>query len=222
MRAHASRFLRPRLVACVALVITVVVAPAASGDPSQSLRARDSALAAKSRAAVLSLYAIETKLARSRTQLAAIQTQADALRRERALVALRLQIARKGMRISQGRLATRLRALYEHGDVDPIAIVLGSQSLDAALTGLDSITQMANGDRAVIAQVHGARHALIGIQQRLEDRQQRLDRLVAAAASTERSLEGARASHASYVQQLATQRRMTEAAIAHVEEQARA
>jgi 3D (Asp-Asp-Asp) domain-containing protein len=204
------------------LVGAVTLAPTASGDPSHALRQRDDALAAKSRAAVLSLYAIDSKLARARTQLDSIRAQAEALRQERRLVAVRLDVAREGVRISQDRLAGRLRALYEHGGVDPIAIVLGSDSLDAALTGLDSLDQMASGDHAVVAQVRGARTSLTGLRQRLADRQRRLDRLVAAAAATARSLEATRASHAAYVQRLASERRMTENAIARVEEQAQA
>jgi 3D (Asp-Asp-Asp) domain-containing protein len=131
-------------------------------------------------------------------------------------------VAKRGVRISQTRLGTRLRAIYERGDIDPIAIVLGADSLDTALTGLESLGQMANGDHDVVEQVRGARHSLVGLQRRLADRQQKLDRLVSAAAATTRSLEATRASHAAYVSQLASQRQMTSAAIAHAEEQARA
>jgi peptidoglycan DL-endopeptidase CwlO len=222
MRGQVPRVLRLRLAGCVLVLAAVVLAPTAAGDPSDALRSRDDALAAKSRAAVLSLYAIESELTRARGQLASIQTQAQDVRRERALVALRMQIARRGVRISQDRLATRLRALYEQREVDPIAIVLGADSLDAALTGLDSLGQMASGDHAVIEQVRGARHSLDGLQLRLAERQRRLDRLVSAAAATAQSLEATVTSRSAYVDRLSSQRRMTEAAIAMVEQQASA
>lgn len=204
------------------VLAAIVLAPTAAGDPSTALRSRDDVLATKSRAAVLSLYAIETKLTRSRGELASIKTQAQALRRERELVTLQMRIAREGVRISQARLATRLRALYEHGEADPIAIVLGAESLDAALTGLDSIGQMASGDHAVVEQVRGARHSLDGLRARLAERQRRLDGLVTAAAATTRALETTVASRTAYVTQLSSQRRMTESAIANAEQQARA
>src|SRR4051794_39127766 len=179
---------RIRAGAAVLLAGAVVLVPAAAGDPSQTLHERESALAAKSRAASLSLYAIDSQLARARTSLATISGRAHALRRERALVALRLQVAKRGVRISQSRLAARLRGIYERGDIDPLAIVLGADSLDAALTGLDNLGQIAQGDHAVVAQVRGARHSLVGLRQRLADRQRKLDRLVAAAAATTHAL----------------------------------
>src|SRR3954463_10118461 len=123
MRGHALNLRRGG----AALVVGAVVpAPPAAGDPSQTLRERDSALAAKSRAAVLGLYAVDSQLARARERLAVVRSRAAAVRRERELVALQLQIAKRGVRLSQNRLAARLRGLYERGDVDPIAIVLGA------------------------------------------------------------------------------------------------
>jgi 3D (Asp-Asp-Asp) domain-containing protein/peptidoglycan hydrolase CwlO-like protein len=219
MRGQAPRL---RLAGAALIVVAVTLAPAAAGDPSQQLKDRDAALAAKSRAAVLSLYAIESRLVRARTSLTSIQAKAETLRRERALVQLQLHVAKRGVRLSQSRLANRLRALYERGDIDPLAIVLGADSLDTALTGLESLGQMANGDHAVVEQVRGARHSLVGLKVRLADRQHKLDGLVAAAAATARSLESTRASRAAYVGQLATQRRLNEAAIARLEEQAQA
>jgi peptidoglycan DL-endopeptidase CwlO len=222
MLVRASRTLRPRIAGCALFAAAIVLAPTAAGDPSSRLQSRDSALATKSRAAVLSLYAIESQLTRARGDLATIREQARAVRHEREIVDLQLQIARRGVRTSQSRLATRLRALYEHGEIDPIAIVLGSDSLDTALTGLDNIGQMAHGDQAVAEQLRGARHSLAGLRRRLVDRQRKLDRLAGAAAATERSLEGAATSRRSYVTELATERRMNDAAIAAVQAQARA
>jgi 3D (Asp-Asp-Asp) domain-containing protein len=219
MRGHAFNL---RLVGSAVLVLAVVLAPSAAGDPSQQLRERETALATQSRAAVLSLYAIDSQLARARARLSAIQARSDELRRDRALVTLRLQIAKRGMKISQSRLAARLRGLYERGEIDPIAIVLGADSLDTALTGLENLGQMASGDRTVVEQVRGARHSLTGLRSRLADRQRKLDTLVAAAAASTRSLESARSSHVALLDELATERKMTQAAIGNVEEQAHA
>jgi 3D (Asp-Asp-Asp) domain-containing protein len=219
MRGHVPQL---KLAAAAVLTAAVVLAPTAAGDPAQVLRQRDAALAAKSRAAVLSLYAIESQLARARTRLDAIRGRADALRRERRLVAVQLDVARRGVAISQVRLAKRLRSLYERGDIDPIAIVLGADSLDTALTGLDNLGQMASGDRQVVHQLHAARNDLNGLQTRLAVQQRTLDGLVRAAATTTATLEGSRASRAAYVSQLASQRRLTQTAIGRIAEQARA
>jgi 3D (Asp-Asp-Asp) domain-containing protein len=171
---------------------------------------------------VLSLYAIDSQLARANARLATIRQSAETLRRERRLVETQLRVAKRGVRISQSRLAKRLRAIYERGDLDPLAIVLGADSLDTALTGLESLGQMASGDHDVVEQVRGARHSLTGIRRRLDDRQRRLDRLVAATSATAHALEATRGSRAAYVARLATERKMTATAIARVQAQARA
>jgi 3D (Asp-Asp-Asp) domain-containing protein len=219
MPGHASKL---RVAGAALFVGAVVLAPSAAGDPSQALHARDTALAAKSRAAVLSLYALDSQLTAARGRLTTIQASAEQLRRERALVTLRLQIAKRGMKVSQFRLAKRLRGLYERGEIDPISIVLGADSLDTVINGLENLGQMANGDRRVVEQVRGARLSLAGLRSRLADRQRRLDRLVAAAAASTRSLEAARGSRVALVSQLATERQMTQAAITRAEEQASA
>jgi 3D (Asp-Asp-Asp) domain-containing protein len=219
MRGQASNL---RLAGAAFFVVAVVLAPTAAGDPSETLRQRESALAAKSRAAVLNLYAIESQLARARDRLETAQSSAAALRRERVLVSARLQLAKRGVRVSQSRLAARLRALYERGEIDALAIVLGADSLDTVLTGLDNLGQIARGDERVVEQMRGARRSLSGLQRRLADRQQRLDGLVAVAAASARSLESARASRAAYVTELSSERRLTAGAIARVQVQAQA
>ncbi|HSP73237.1 MAG TPA: 3D domain-containing protein [Gaiellaceae bacterium] len=216
---------RPRLTWLALLALAAVSVPAAlgAGGPSvQSLRQRDQALAARSRSAVLGLYALQTKLARAQAELAAYEGRAATLRRERAAVAAQLHVARLGITISQRRLATRIRALYEQGSVDPLAVVLGAESLDAAMTTLDGLGQMANGDKKVLAQLKGARSFLGALRLRLSERQRRLDAIVRATAATTRSLAGTETEHRTYLAGLSAQRRLTQAAIRRLESQARA
>ncbi|MGZ4352077.1 MAG: 3D domain-containing protein [Gaiellaceae bacterium] len=216
---------RPRLTWLVLLALAAVSVPAAlgAGGPSvQSLRQRDQALAARSRSAVLGLYALQTKLARAQAALVAYESRAASVRSERAAVATQLQVARRGVTISQRRLATRIRALYEQGSVDPLAVLLGAESLDAAMTTLDGLGQMANGDRKVLAQLKGARSSLGALQARLGERQRRLDAIVRAAAATTRSLAGTQAERRGYLAGLAAERRLTQAAIQRLEIQAQA
>jgi 3D (Asp-Asp-Asp) domain-containing protein len=219
MRGHVPQL---KLVAAAVVTAAVVLAPTAAGDPAQALRQRDAELAAKSRAAVLSLYAVESQLARARTRLDAIRGRADELRRERRLVALQLSVAKRGVAISQSRLAKRLRNLYERGDIDPVAIVLGADSLDTLITGLDNLGQMASSDHQIVRQLHAAQAGLTGLQTRLAGQQRTLDRLVRAAAVTTASLESARASRSATIADLATQRQLTQAAIGRIVDRARA
>src|ERR671938_1408038 len=61
---------------------------------AHDLRAANTALAARTHAALLQLYALDSRLARAHARLDALTAQAEALRRERVLTANRLHIAR--------------------------------------------------------------------------------------------------------------------------------
>src|SRR5919198_784774 len=61
---------------------------------AHDLRAANTALAARTHAALLQLYALDSRLARAHARLDALTAQADGVRRERVLTAKRLRIAR--------------------------------------------------------------------------------------------------------------------------------
>ena len=68
--------------------------------------------------------------------------------------------ARATLRRAHRLLALRLRTLYEAGDTDPLAVVLGAGSLQEALDGLDGLRYAAQQDRRIIAQTVAARKEL--------------------------------------------------------------
>lgn len=68
--------------------------------------------------------------------------------------------ARATLREAHRLLALRLRTLYEAGDTDPLAVVLGAGSLQEALDGLDGLRFAAQQDRRIIAQTVAARREL--------------------------------------------------------------
>jgi 3D (Asp-Asp-Asp) domain-containing protein len=206
-------------VAAVALTAAAVL-PAAGGsqtDPAAALRRDDAALASKSRSAVLELYALETRLGAAQARLGALRSQAAGLARERAAVSRRLEIARTTLRISERLLGTRLRALYERGEADPLAVVLGAESLEDAMAALDGLALAAEHDRAIMEQTRTARNRLAALSATLRTRGAEVERLVASAAAEAATLGRARAERAAYVEQLAAQRRLTAARIGEVE-----
>jgi len=118
----------------VAAVAAVgVSALPASGAESSSraaeLRHADDALAARSRSAVLELYALQSQVRAAEGRAAEVRARADAVARERAAVARQLRIARVSLDAAQAGLAQRLRALYEQGGTDPLTIILSADSL---------------------------------------------------------------------------------------------
>src|SRR4030095_16991350 len=104
---------RPALALVVvgALLVAALPAGAGAGAAGQApvLRGEQSSLAARSRAAVLGLYSLDTRLARARAELASIRARAAQVERERARVALELRVARSVLRQSQSQLGQRLR-----------------------------------------------------------------------------------------------------------------
>src|SRR4051794_14119672 len=123
-------------------------APAGGGaDPTTTpfdLRQQSASLDARVHHALLDLYSAETQLAGARTRLAALQSEASHVRAQRTLVRRQVSIAAHALHISQARLASRLLVLYEQGsEPDPIAIILGSNSLDEVITSLDALHRSA-------------------------------------------------------------------------------
>ena len=143
------------------LTVVVIVGGAAGSPPgAASLRHQQAQTESRHRAAVLSLFALETQLSRARSHLATVQARSATVRRRRASVELQLEIAQRALTISERQLGLRLRALYMADDADPIAVILGSSSLDEMLTGLDGIARSAEQNRSVIVQTSAARTRL--------------------------------------------------------------
>jgi 3D (Asp-Asp-Asp) domain-containing protein len=125
------------------------------------------------------------------------------------------------MLTSQQRLAAHLRMLYEEGEPDALAVMLGASSLDDALTRLEELEQSANqGARAAQEAVTGrARLGRLAVV--LAERVSRAQELEAGARQTAEALAAARAQRVTYIASLERQRRLTERQIATLEARAR-
>jgi 3D (Asp-Asp-Asp) domain-containing protein/peptidoglycan hydrolase CwlO-like protein len=212
-------------VAAVVIVTTAMVGltaviPASGGAGSgrvAELRQTSAELEDKSRSAVLELYALESRLNAARTRLASLRARADEVEQKRAAVEKHLGAARGTLRVAERHLAGRLRALYERGETDPLAVVLSAQSLEDALTTLDGLAFSAAQDRSIVKQTKAARSRLTRLASTLRARGAELAQLAAAAEAETASLERARGERADYVASLASQRRLNDARIAEVE-----
>ena len=205
---------RRRALALAAIIVAVLSVPAVSlakrAHSVSTLRAQDAAIEAKSRAAVLGLYSLDVKLAASRTQLASLERQSAALRAQRAVLRTQLAVARRSTRVAQAHIAQRIRELYEDGNVEPLEIVLGSTSLDDALTNLDNLSRVSSQSEAVLGELKTARARTSSDQRALATRETALDEALREAVATEASLEAARAGRSAYIASLATARRLNQ------------
>ena len=213
------------LAAGLALTLVLAISDGARGQAgagAESLRERNTTLAARSKAATLDLYALQTRLAAVESELARTRVRAAEVRRERQGAAKQLAVARHAVRVAERRLADRVRQLYERGETDPVAILLGADSLDAAVDGLDGLRRFASQDRAVLRQSRSARRDLAAAIRALARREAALASVEARAEAEAASLARARAERAAYLRALASERALNARRISRLDAAARA
>jgi 3D (Asp-Asp-Asp) domain-containing protein len=215
----------------VALTVAAVAAfcgfalPASGAESSNEadrLRAADDALAARSRAAVLELYALQAQVRRADAELATTRARVTALERERASVAATMRVARRSAAAAHRGLEERLRALYEQGGTDPIAVILSSGSLEDALETIDGLGFAAQQDRMLIARTRAARARLARLEQKLAARAERLGAAARDAESRAAALAAREAERSAYVESLTRERRLNAQQIAALQQAASA
>ena len=148
-----------------------------------ALRAQRAAVARREHRAVLVLYAVESDLAKARGDLATLRARAAVVAREREVVRRRAAAVRRSLEVARERLARELRSLYEQGQPDPVAILLGATSIDQATAGIDNLRRVARANRRLIAELKRKRSTLAVLEARLRAR----DRALAAARRTARA-----------------------------------
>jgi 3D (Asp-Asp-Asp) domain-containing protein len=205
------------LVATIALAGLAVVPSDGGSQTAASLRRDGEALAARERSAVLELYGIESRLTAARVRLASLEARSQSVERRQREAARRLAIARRTVHQAERALSSRVRALYERGDPDPLAVVLGAQSLEDALTAIDGLELAAQQDRSIIGRASAARTRFARLARSLRARGAELGALVRAQRAETAALVRARAERAAYIDELAAERRLTDARLAQVE-----
>jgi 3D (Asp-Asp-Asp) domain-containing protein len=189
----------------------------APADRARDLRAANATLEQRSAAALLELYALDTRLARARAELEALRRQAAELARQRADVRLKLRLARRAVDVSRRQLAERLHVLYVQGEADPMAVLLGAESLDDALDGIEELNRTASLNESVIDQALGARKALRVLARALARKTARVVRLERRTAGSAEALERGIAQRRAYIGSLASRQRLNSRTIASLE-----
>jgi cystine transport system substrate-binding protein len=172
------------------------------------LRSQSSALEAQAHHALLDLYALDSRYETARSTLAALESRATRLRTQQALLSMQLSATRRTLVTSEQELGDNLRRLYEQGDTDPLAVVLGAQSLDDAVTQLDDLTRVADQSRQVVSVTNAAQIRVLRVRTTLAARRAQLDAALAAARQTTRDLAAARAQRLAFISQLRSEQRL--------------
>ena len=207
------------LLALVALVPAATVA-AGSGSTIRGLTQQNADLAARSRGVVLQLYSLDSRLSRERARLVALRIRTADVKAQLADARQRLRVARHTLKVSERSLASRLQLLYEQGDSDPLAVVLGASSVADALGNLDSLDRIADQDRLVIGQTQHAKRDATALTHGLAAKERNLESLTEEASQSTLVLEQAHSQRTSYLATLASQQRLNASAIAAYQQQA--
>jgi 3D (Asp-Asp-Asp) domain-containing protein len=204
MRSRTARFSGP------AAVLTLVAASAAIAAPGSGNPASAQELSSKAHQALLSLYALDSQLHAWQAQVASLEDKTTALRRQRTALRQELGATETSLKNGQRQLALELRALYERGNVNSLAVILGASSLTKALGQIDVLSRVADQRKQIVAATTAAQARLLDEQARLAAEQTRLMRALVAAQQSEQSLAAADAARRSYISSLRSRLRATQ------------
>jgi 3D (Asp-Asp-Asp) domain-containing protein len=203
-----------------ALVVLGAFLPGAHGagrgqeSSRATLQHRQARLATRSEQALLSLYSLDSRLTQARADLGRLQARAEALRAEQEQVRKEISVVEGTLHASEQLLGARLRALYEEGEPNAIAILLGAASLDDAVTRLDELDRSAQQGAAAAADARDGRSKLRALSLEVAARAREVETLQAQASQTAEALSRARGERIAYLGSLARQRRLTKRQIA--------
>jgi 3D (Asp-Asp-Asp) domain-containing protein/peptidoglycan hydrolase CwlO-like protein len=210
------------LLALVGLLPASVAADSASSPRGRAsgLTQQNANLAARARSVVLQLYSLDSQLAREKARLVRLRIRTAEVKSDLAAARVQLRVAKHSLSAGQRSLARRLQLLYEQGDSDPVAVVLGASSVADALGNLDSLDRVADQDRAVIEQTRKAMRTAADLTRALGAKERDLQRLAQEATQSTLVLAQARSERQSYLARLAGQQRLNAAAIEAFQQQA--
>jgi 3D (Asp-Asp-Asp) domain-containing protein len=194
---------------------------AGPGKRAGALRQQQSGLAVRSHSALLSLYALDARLAQARNELARLRARADALRAERRRLEADIAVVEGSLLASQRLLGDHLRTLYQEGEPDSLAVLLGARSLDDAVTRLDALELTTRQSKRAVLDSRAGRAKLHRLALEVDTHVREVQVLQTQAEQTASALATARSQRIAYIASLARQRRLTARQIAALDSHAR-
>ena len=102
-----------------------------------------------------------------------------------------LVLARRTYRVSQERVAQRLRDLYVNGSPDStLEVLLGARSLDEVITGLDATERIAAQDARITREAKAARKRVAERKEQLTEQRAQQAEVVDGLAAEKQAIEG--------------------------------
>src|SRR6185437_8372360 len=114
--------------------------------------------------------------------------------------------ARLDAHLSQVRLASRIRFLYDHGTTSTLELFFGARTLEAAVSELDDIDRVTQLNDDVLVELRSSESRLTVLSRRLAREQSTLDAATREAVAITEQLSQTRAARSAFVARLASQR----------------
>ncbi|HEY8409479.1 MAG TPA: 3D domain-containing protein [Gaiellaceae bacterium] len=200
-----------RRVSTIAAVLAVALV---SGLEATAAGPTLNSLESQRRAAVLDLYALDSRVAAAEDRLSALQQQAAVLRAQQLLIRQQLSAAHATLLTSRSRLAETLRDLYKRGNVSAFAVVLGAKSLDDAVSQLDTLNTVATQNEQVARVTTRAQARLGLLRVTLSAHRTQIAGALAAARQTLGTVIAARTARVAFISRLQVQEQVKRAQIA--------
>jgi peptidoglycan DL-endopeptidase CwlO len=206
------------------VLVAAVGSTAAASNPgapthrrAATLRVQAQTLDSRAHKALLDLYALDARLGSAQTQLADLQNVSLKLQAAQRVLAQQVSAAHRSLVVSEQLLGQHLRMLYEEGDVDPLAVVLGAESLDEAVTKLDDLTRLADQNRQVAADMRKAQARFGRLRATLAAHQARVGAALERARQTANELAAAHTDRVAYIGRLHQEKQLATAKIVALE-----
>ena len=217
LRPTRSRTGRLAALAAGLALTAASAALAAPGTTDQTQTAQPGGaaqqLATQIQQATLGLYALDSQLHAWRARVASLQAAEAALRQRQTVLREQLGAAQASLEVGRRRLGLNLRALYEQGNVDPVAVMLGASTLTGGIQRLDDLQRVTDQTRQIVAATTAARERLITSRVQLAAAGRRLADSLAAAQAAEQKVADAASARAAYVSSLRTKERLRAAQV---------
>ena len=191
------------------MLIGVSAALAAGPKHTARLQMLDS----RTHRALLDLYALDTRLHAAHAKLNGLDARAARLHAAQQELKQQLVATERTLAVSQQELGDNLSMLYKQGDVSALAVVLGAQSLDDAITRLDDLNRVADQSKQVVEVTASAQARLGALRSSFAAQSAELNAARADARATDGSLEAARSERMGFIARLRTERRIEVAKI---------
>ena len=190
------------------------VSVATAAGPANSLKRQTNTLESRTHLALLDLYALDSRLHAAKARLSLLVQQSQRLRAQQALLGRQISATSRTLAVSQQELGQNLSTLYKQGDVSALAVVLGADSLDDALSKLDALNSVADESERVVALTRETQTRLTILRGSLQERRAELDAAVTDAQRTADALVSARSERVGFISKLRSEQRLKRSQIA--------